>query len=259
MTEILEKPTGEKSTRRPKQRGVRMPVTRVVEDQGERSKQQRRGAGKALVIGGVPRVDLLPTEVLIDRRQRTIARRAWLGVVVVGVATVLGVGAATVTNVSAEQHLRLAQSQSTSLLQQQGQYSAVRDTEARTGLVQAGQAVGGSTEIDWSSYLQQVQDSLPTGVTISGIDVDSASPLATYAQASTPLEGARVATLGFEADSPTLPSVPDWLDRVHGLPGFVDANVDAVTLDETTRHYTVNMTVHIDDSAFDGRYSEETK
>jgi len=260
MTEILEKPARTKPTRRPKQRAVRMPVARIAAEQGERSKQQqRRGAAKALVLGGVPRVDLLPTEVLVDRRQQAVARRAWLGVVVIAAVAVLGVGAATVTNVASSQQLRIAQAQSTSLLQRQGQYAEVRDVEKRTGLVQAAQAVGGSTEIDWSTYLEQVQDSLPSGVSISGIDVDSASPLSAYAQAMTPLEGARVATLGFEADSPSLPSVPDWLDSVHRLPGFVDANVDAVTLDETSGHYTVKMTLHIDDTAFDGRYSEKTK
>lgn len=219
-----------------------------------------RAAGKnALVVGGVPRADLLPAEVLVDRRQRATVRRAWFGVVVVGAVVALGVGVSTMDSMSSSRELRNAQDEGTTLLQQQGQYAAVRDVESRTALAEAAQKVGGSTEIDWSSYLTNVQRSLPAGVSIVGVTVDSASPLTTYDQPTTPLQGARVATLTFEADSPTLPSIPDWLDRVHDLDGFVDANANSVTLDTGSGHYTVNMTVHIDDRAFDGKYTEQKK
>lgn len=259
MTEILEKPGRVPKGRRPRQGSERTPAARVAEEHDKRMKQQGRGAARPLVVGGVPRVDLLPTEVLVDRRQRTVTRRAWLGVIVIGAVTVLGVTAATLTSMTSEQQLRVAQAQSTALLQQQGQFSEVRDVESRSDLVEAAQRVGGSTEIDWSDYLQAVQASLPAGVTISGIDVDSASPLTSFPQSTGALEGARSATLAFEADSPTLPSVPEWLESARELPGFVDANVTAVTLDETSGHYTVNMTVHIDARAFDGRYAEDAR
>ncbi|MBA8989125.1 hypothetical protein FHW23_000357 [Curtobacterium pusillum] len=212
-----------------------------------------------LVIGGVPRADLLPPEVLVHRRQRATVRRGWLGVIVVAAVVALGVGLSTMDNVSSAAQLRVAQDEGTSLLQQQGQYSEVRKVESRTALAEAGQAVGGAPEIDWSGYLDKVQASLPTGVTIVGVTVDSASPLESYEQPTTPLQGERVATLTFEADSPTLPSIPDWLDSVHGLTGFVDANANAVTLNSETGHYTVDMTLHINEKAFDGKYAEKTK
>ena len=247
MTETLTKPAGAGRGRAKRSAPPTDTVTLV-----------EAPAKNALVVGGVPRADLLPTEVLVDRRQRATVRRAWFGVVVVGAVVALGVGISTIDSMSSSRELRNAQDEGTTLLQQQGQYASVRDVESRTALAEAAQQVGGSTEIDWSNYLTNVQRSLPAGVSIIGVTVDSASPLETYDQPTTPLQGARVATLTFEADSPTLPSIPDWLDRLRDLDGFVDANANSVTLDTNSGgHYTVNMTLHIDDRAFDGKYTEQ--
>jgi hypothetical protein len=249
MTETLSKPVTGSRTGKAKRARNTSDAPRAPKTTGK----------TLLVIGGVPRADLLPPEVLVHRRQRATVRRAWLGVVVVAAVVALGVGVSTMDNVSSAAQLRAAQDEGTSLLQQQGQYSEVRKVESRTALAEAGQAVGGAPEIDWSDYLKKVQASLPTGVSIVGVTVDSASPLESYEQPTTPLQGERVATLTVEADSPTLPSIPDWLDRVHGLTGFVDANANAVTLNSDTGHYTVDMTLHVNDEAFDGKYAEKTK
>ncbi|WIB77312.1 hypothetical protein DEJ28_16965 [Curtobacterium sp. MCPF17_002] len=250
MTETLDKPAAASRIRkaRPAKSAPDAPSGRV------------RTPGKAvLIVGGIPRADLLPVEVLVHRRQRATVRRAWLGVVVVAAVVALGVAVSAMDSASSATQLRSAQDEGTALLQQQGQYSEVRKVESRTALAEAAQTVGGAPEIDWSTYLTKAQGSLPEGVSIVGVTVDSASPLESYDQPTTPLQGARVATLTFEADSPTLPSIPDWLDRVRGLPGFVDANANSVTLDSNTGHYTVDMTVHINQQAFDGKYSEKTK
>ncbi len=228
---------------------------RIAADTAQRTKRQGRGAGQPLVVGGVPRVDLLPTEVLIDRRQRAVVRRAWLGVVVVAVAVGAGVVLASASAMQADAQLVAAREQTDSLLVEQQQYREVRSAETQSELLRAAQQVGGSTEIDWQTTLQRVQDSLPAGVTITGVQIDSATPLEAYAQATGPLQGQRVATLTIDAASPTLPSVPAWLDSVKGLRGFVDANANSVTLDTSTNVYTVDMTIHLDEKVYDGKYA----
>lgn len=234
-------------------------AAKLVSDHEKRSRQQNRRAPRDLVVGGSPRVDLLPTEVLVDRRQRVVVRRVWFGVAVVAALVLVGSGMTALDQMSSASQLRTAQSEGTALLQQQGRYSDVRDVEGRSDLVRSAQAVGGATEIDWAAYLQSAQDSLPAGVAITGVTVDSASPLAPYTQADAPLQGVRIATVTFDADSPTLPSIPDWLDRVRGLKGFVDANANAVSRVDEDGHYTVNMTVHVNEAAYDGKYEERSK
>jgi len=211
-----------------------------------------RGGAADLGIGGRPRVDLLPSEVLAERRARRVVVRVWAGVALVGVSVAIAAGAASLVAARAADDLQAAQAQTLSLLQQQAQYKDVRDAEAGVALREAASTVGGSTEIAWGSYLASVQSSLPAGVRITGVAIDSASPLEAYAQSDVPLQGVRVATLTIDAESPTLPSVPQWLDSVKGLDGFVDATANSVTRDATSGAYTVNMTIHVDQRAYDG-------
>jgi len=250
MTKLLE------PSRR---RGTRSHEVRLVADTAQRTKRQGREAAGTIVVGGVPRVDLLPTEVHVDRRQRALVRRAWLGVVVVVVVAAGATVFASAAAMQSEAELAQARQETDSLLLQQRQYRDVRDVEGQTDLLRAAQGVGGSTEVDWQATLQRVQDSLPAGVTITGVQIDSATPLESYAQATAPLQGQRVATLTIAASSPTLPSVPTWLDSVAGIPAFVDANADSVTLDASTNVYTVDMTIHLDERAFDGKYETKGK
>lgn len=227
---------------------------RVSAEVAERTKRQGRANMQLLTVGGRPRADLLPTEVLVDRRERRVVRRFWAGVVVVAVVAGIAIGGASLLAAESANDLADAQAQTLALVQQQAQYKDVRETEASTSLLEAAQAVGGATEIDWGTYLGSVKSSLPGGVDITGVTVDSASPLEAYAQADAPLQGQRIATLTFDAESPTLPSVPEWLDSVKSITGFVDATANSVTLDETSGTYTVNMTIHVNEKAFDGKY-----
>lgn len=236
-------------------------MTETIESPSRRGSTPRtpsapRGrAAQQLLVGGVPRVDLLPAEVHIDRRQRAVGRRAWVGVVVVAVVVGIGTGAATMSRISAEDDLTAAQAETTTLLQQQLQYRDVRTTESATTLLEAAQQVGGSTEVDWQKTLRSVQDRLPQGVSITGVSVDSATATDAFAQSDDPLQGQRIATLTFDARSATLPSIPDWLTAVHDVTGFVDANANSVTRDDESGQYTVNMTIHLDEKAFDGKYA----
>jgi hypothetical protein len=242
-----------------KRRGAGSKEVRIAMDSAQRTQRQGRTAASGLVIGGRPHVDLLPTEVLVERRQRAGVRRAWLGVVVVAVAVGAVIVLASASAIQADSSLAEAHQETDSLLVQQQQYRDVRTTETQSELLRAAQSVGGSTEIDWQATLQRVQSSLPAGVTITGVQIDSATPMAPYEQATTPLQGQRVATLTIDAASPTLPSVPAWLDSVRKVPGYVDANANAVTLDTSTNIYTVDMTIHLDEHVYDGKYDTKDK
>ncbi|MGN6426709.1 hypothetical protein [uncultured Leifsonia sp.] len=212
-----------------------------------------------LVIGAEPRVDLLPPEVLAARQSRSTRRALGLGVIGVLVLTLGAIGGSSLLAASANQDLVAAQNRTTDLLTQQQKYMEVRKVQDQVKVVQAAQQVGASTEIDWRDYLVKVQQTLPPEVSLKVITVDSASPLAAYAQSTAPLQGARIATLSFTADSPTLPQVPSWLDSLAKLPGFVDAVPGSVTLDQQSKTYTVNIVMHINQDAYTKRFGTEEK
>ena len=127
-----------------------------------------------------------------------------------------------------------------------------------TDTIQAAQQVGTSTEINWRSYLISVQATLPPNVTLDSVNIDSATPFASYTQASAPLQGERIATLSFTAISSTLPQVPQWLIALATLPGYADANPGSVNRTEFGS-YSVNITMHINHAAFTNRFATAVK
>lgn len=224
---------------------------------------RRRGTahdegGAIPALGGEPRVSLLPSEVNDLNHARAVRNRLILGVIGTLLLVVAAIAGATVLAGLAQASLDSARATSQELLLKEAEFSDLRAVQSGIALVEAGQIVGASTEIAWKDYLDELQGTLPPGVTLNTVTIESASPFVDYAQSSAPLQGARVATLGFAAMSPTIPSIPDWLDGLKELTGFVDAVPDSVVI-QADGTYLVNMTMHINSDAYSGRYAEEKK
>jgi hypothetical protein len=245
-----ERESGPKERREPRQ-STRRAAHPAIDGAGTAP----RGAS---ALGGEPRVSLLPAEVNDFHKARATRRR--LGFAVVGVLLIVaaGVAGAFMLSTAAQTQLDAARLTSSDLAAQEAQFSDLRKVQAGIALVEAGQQVGASTEIDWKTYLQDLQATLPAGVAINGVTVESASPFVDFAQSSVPLQGARVATLSFAAMSPTLPSIPDWLDGLATLQGFADAVPGSVQV-QTDGTYLVNITMHINADAFSLRFAEKKK
>jgi Tfp pilus assembly protein PilN len=207
-------------------------------------------------LAGPPRVDLLPQAIRIRRRQKQQRRLLRLVAAGVAVLTVGGVAATLLFSLTAQGSLAAAQQETLSLLAQQAKYADVKAAQERIALGQAAQAVGAGTEVDWSGYLGKVRGSLPAGVTLTSVTVDSAAPTAVFEQATAPLQGPRIATLAFTASSRQLPNAPAWIDALSALPAFVDATLDSVTRDESGV-YVVDVTMHIGADAYSGRFAPQ--
>jgi len=216
----------------------------------------RASAAAPLVVGGEPRISLLPPEVTAARKGR--ANRRLLGFVVVGVVLIVGAtcGAVVWQSMQAQAALASAQERTTQLLQEQLKYSDVRSVQEEVNRTVAARQVGASTEVDWKAYLQGISRVLPGNVTINTVTVDAASPLAAYDQPTAPLQAQRVATLTLTITSPNLPIVPEWLEALKTLPGYADGTPSAITQDDSGA-YTVNLTMHINEGAYSHRFAVE--
>jgi hypothetical protein len=212
----------------------------------------RPRASAPLVVGGQPRANLLPPEIILKRKQLKTRRALRFGVVLVALATAAACagtfGIASVAQLSASS----AQDRLTQLVAEQGEYKEVRDVQDTIGTITAGQLVGSSTEIDWKEYLTALQGTLPEGVVLTNVTIQSGTPMAAFAQSDGPLQGARVAALTFTATSPVLPTIPDWLRSMAKLPGFVDATPGSVQAEDGL--YTADVLMHIDAEAFSMRF-----
>ncbi|CAN5192190.1 hypothetical protein BH11ACT4_BH11ACT4_00160 [soil metagenome] len=213
-----------------------------------------RGNTGAPVGGGSPRVDLMPPEIRTKRAQLQFRRKLRVGLVGVLVLVVVACGATWALGSVAQANLLAAQNQRQQLIAQQSQYSDVTTVKRSIAVAQAGQKVGDSPEIEWQAYLTKLQATLPAGVLLTGVTIDTATPLHGYAPSTIPLEGDRIAMLTFTATSPSLPSIPDWLDGLATLPGFSDATPGDVSL--SAGIYTATVTMHINTKAFANRFDK---
>jgi hypothetical protein len=204
----------------------------------------RTTPAQELILGGEPRVNLLPPEVAEQAKDRLLRRRLVLATAGTVVLVLLGIGGAGLHATNSAMRLADAQAETATLLAEQGQYVAVRQVQAQVDTAHAARAVGGWTEIDWKAYLQGVRAALPADVGIDTVTVDSTSPLIAFA---------RVATLDMSLSSPGLPAVPQWLEQLQGLPGMADAAAGSITAVENGG-YTVLVTMHINADAFSGRF-----
>lgn len=208
-----------------------------------------------LVVGGEARVALLPPEVAL-RAKSNSTRRALVGVVVLAAMVSGGVFAlASVAATASSVKLVAAQDRTAELLRQQGDFIEVQIVQQTVDIATAARRVASATEISWEPYLTEIRNTLPADFEMTGVAVESSTPLLPLAAATAPLQGPRVATLVISASSPGIPDVEAWIRSLSGIAGFVDATPGTILWDDSESDYDTTMTVHIDSRAYADRFA----
>jgi Tfp pilus assembly protein PilN len=220
------------------------------------SSTKRGAAAELLIVGGSPRVHLLPAEVLERKKARSLRRKLAVVLVLVLVAIGAGVGLATVGMISAQASLATAQAQSADLAKQRNTYSAITKVQTDVKSIQASQLVGTSQEIDWQPYIASLQATLPANTKITAISASIDLPIGSAPAGgvtTNPLEGPRLATVQVTVVTPQA-SIADWLTKLPALPGFVDAEPTSVNINQSGSNYTVVVEIHVSDAALSKRF-----
>jgi hypothetical protein len=208
-----------------------------------------------LSVGGRPQVNLLPDEVRSARRVRRV-RRVMVGAVVASVVVAAaGCGGAFLVERHAAGQMVEAQQQANALQGAQAQFSGV--TAVRRGLASsvAARRTAAVRMIDGEAYMDGLAASLPKGLSIGSIAVDSTvpSPTATAGtaspQAGTGLTGAYVATVTVHVLTTRLATVQTWLGSLTTLKGYVDASPGAVST-ASAGGLDVAVTLHLNAKAY---------
>ncbi|WP_022882700.1 hypothetical protein [Gryllotalpicola ginsengisoli] len=239
---------------------------------GPRLTLTRAARADDLVIGGTPRAFLLPPEVAAVGK----ARQARNLVLLVLVAVVLLAGGATagtyVLAQRAQSELAEVQSENASVVAQQARYASVRSVQSQVALAQSAQRVGAATEIDWKAYFAKIDGVLPSGVQVTAISGETASPTASVSQDAAPLSPSRAATVTLTVSASSETAIADALDAMQKLPGYADAVAGAITSgsagaaagtqatgDASTAtasgSWTTTITLSLTDQAFSGRFA----
>ncbi|MDR6610626.1 hypothetical protein [Leifsonia sp. 1010] len=228
-------------------------------DRRESARRPRGDRPTTSFVAAEPLVDLLPPEIRAERKASGVRRVLVYSVLGLVMLVVLAAGGATALAVSEQAGVSQAQADSTRLVQQQLAFRDAQLAQQRVELAQAAQKVAGATEVDWSSYFDKFQAATVPGVAVTGLRADSASPIALYEQSTSPLQGPRIASVTFTADTTSLDPVPAWLTALSAVPGVVDVMTDDATQDPTSGVYTVHVTAHLSSAAYDERFTGKGK
>jgi Tfp pilus assembly protein PilN len=200
-----------------------------------------------IVVGGLPTVSLLPSELRNAAREKSV-RRALVAAVVVALVVVGGAtaGAAAVSG-AAQSRLDLANAETQTLLGQLGKFRDVQALQQDILLGKAAVKVGSSTEIDWQQQLEAIEADMPGDFTITSVQADGATPTLDYPQGTSPLDRPRAASMTLGVTAPDASLLPRWLRKLRSLPAYADATA-SVTSDGASG-YIVQVVLHLSPKA----------
>ena len=205
-----------------------------------------------LVVGGIPRADLLPPEIKAGEKARA-QRRGLLALLVLVIIVVGGAYAGvTVLAQMAQSELDTANLRTSQILAEQAKYSEVSAAQKAIVAVDAARLIAMATEIDWGTELTAVTGTLPEGSTLTSLTVSSTTPVATVATPSSPLEGGRVAELQLTVETKDLPDTAKWVRDLSELEGFVDATPTSISTTEGV--VTTVVTLHLNSAIYWNRF-----
>ncbi|MES2169264.1 MAG: hypothetical protein V4479_00870 [Actinomycetota bacterium] len=206
-----------------------------------------------LVLGGQPRVELLPPEVAQNEQARATRRRLIALFVVVLIIVIAGYGAAVFHGQQAQGDLAAAQARTAAIQGERQKYAAVTTTDALITDIDAARTLGASTEIIWSDLLDSIRASLPAGVSITSATMKGTAPWEVPLTPAGPLREPRIATLSIVISSPTIFDATDIVRALVTVPGFADATPDTVT--GGSGGYSTTITLNVNDKALSGRFA----
>jgi hypothetical protein len=160
-----------------------------------------------LQLGGMPTVDLLPPEVGMRRKERTL-RSVLVFLVLVTVAVVIVAWElSSLLAQSAQNQLAAEQAKTQDILTQQQSYSELTTTRSLVAEATGARTLFTSTEVTWADIVATMKSALPPGAFITTATLTGRAPWEGTLAPTGALEGERVATISLTVDTVTLDDV----------------------------------------------------
>lgn len=208
-----------------------------------------------LIIGGSPRADLMPPSI----RQGESARkqRGLLAIIFVAVVVLVGAayGVAVFVASVAEDQLAAANTRTSELLLEQGDYSEVTNVQSQLDLALAAKEVGGAADVDWSTLIKDLEKALPSGSEIRGIAAQVSSPTVLVDQPASSLYAPRIAKIVLKIGTKNIGDVAKFERKIVTVKGFADVLPESTDLEDGL--YETTLTISFNQDVLSGRYSTE--
>ena len=210
-----------------------------------------------IVLGGIPRVNLLPPAVVRHENERRNRRLLTLLVLAV-IAGVIIAGDVSDIRVQAEQKsLARIQAASAALLATERNYSAASSASVAAGRITDVLECVGRTDILWVPFLQSLRQAIVVDAEINSTSSVSAVSWDAAPAATTPLEPKSIATTSVVITFASLDKLEPIVKRLIDVPGVLAATPGAVSrsVTQTAGTYSTTITLNIGQDAFSKRFT----
>ena len=196
-----------------------------------------RTSAPSLVVGGAPRVNLLPRAVT-ERRERNQLLRKWGWAIVGALAVVvIAVGAAFALQAAASLRLATEQARTNSLHGQIAELAPVRQKLALQEELGGFRAEAMASDLTWANLVGAIQPSLPGGVTLAGFSLTpGGAPTGDDPSAEVGASGELTLT------SPAPTEIVTVVRALRQIPGIRTVDVWGAESDEAGFAYTLRIT-----------------
>jgi hypothetical protein len=176
----------------------------------------------------VPQVNLLPPEILTERRFRTLQRR--LAAITLGVLTACGAALvwAQAGVAAAESDLASVRAQGVQLQAQQRKYAGVPTALAELDQMKAAREAVLGTDVAWYRFLADLAYRTPSDTELQSVTITMTGSTAPSASA-VPLTPAGLGTVEVSGKALRFTDVAAWLDAVNGVHGLTGSGLQGAT------------------------------
>lgn len=206
-----------------------------------------------LIVGGIPRADLLPPEIKQDKVASRQRYNLIAGLILVVFLVAVAYGGSAFLAIGANASLEAEQKRSAELVAEKSEYSEVTELQAQLSAAQASLLVASAAEVDWSEFLGDYYATLPSGSAVQSLNVTLSEAAGT--PTVSPLYESGVIEIISVIETPTVPDSAAWLSRLETLPGFADWTPSSIA--QSPNGFTTTVTVHLGLDAVWLRYFPE--
>jgi Tfp pilus assembly protein PilN len=207
----------------------------------------------------IPAVEanLLPVEIVEERRGRRAKRIAVAALVVITILTTAWYGQARFQTSAAEDGLRLAEDAAQRVVRQQRDFADLVETQAESKGIESRLSGLLAADLQWSRLLLSIRLQAPSGVSVKAVVGSLSDDPAAVGAIQTRPPGAVIGKLTVSGTGGSRAAVATYVDRLGRITGLANPLLNSTTETEGQLQFAVQL--DITTAALGGRHTSEAK
>ena len=201
--------------------------------------------------------NLLPVEIVEQRRGRRARRVALIALVVITVLTTAWYGQARFETSLVQESLRITEDDTQRVVRQQRDFADLVATRAETQAIESRLSGLLARDLQWSRLLFSIRVQAPSGVSVTGVVGALNDDTAATEAAAARTAGAIIGKLTVTGVGASQGVVATFVDRLGTIPGLANPLLNSATVVDNQVMFSVLLDINT--SALGGRFTSEVK